>query len=938
MYKYLLYFILFFTTSIPSFAWKDHIVNYSRDEYSAGFQNWMITQHKDGWIYIANNEGLLEYDGVFWRLYEIPNYITRSVYIDTDTIYVGGSCEIGYFTPDMRGFLTYHSLNSLTKEWAGEVWNIVKSGEYIYFISDGYIHKYHPIKKEINSNRMPFKVDNSILHHDTIYLASTLGLFTLDKENLTPHYLAITEPLKNQKIGTLVSAKNHLLIGTRYSGFYKLNNNNLSSFDRINHYLKDKYPLYSAAISGNTLVVGTVNSGVCIFDMDSISEYQNYGSFSGLANNTVLSINFDNNNNLWLGMDKGISFVELKSPIKPMFSTISPIGTGYASIEYQGELYLGTNQGLYRYNRGNPIAIKGSEGQIWSLRIYDNKLFAAGDNGITIIDEIAHRTQMIKFPSTWEVSEMKASINHLLVATYSGFAILEKKNGLWYLSHEVDGCTDSTSGFIEDETPNWFWYINSKRKIECMKLSNDFKQIVDRKVYDDTDIEVNRHKSLQYIDNRLVVCSNKGILEYSRVTDSFHPNTQLESILDGNKDYRFLYLDSLKNIWYIADKELKLARYINGKYNKINLGMANQLIANFQNIRLINSRYAIIAVDNGFTRVDFEALFQQSKEQKPFVLDITTGDNNDIIYYRNGKSQKEIVIPYKQNTISIHYGALLPPDDVNTYYSYRLKEKESKWSKPTTLVKKEYTNLYEGKYSFQVMIVDAQEKPLSAIAEVNFVILSPWYRTTLAYICYIVVFVVFFYLIYLRITYMKRLELIEQRKRHQAITKLKDQEIIELQNENLKTKLQYKSQELSGQLLQVQSKNEALEKVKAEAIKISKAIDERQNSLKLKQYIIKLISTINKSIDSDDNFEAFRSNFDLVHKDFFKTLEERHPDLSRNDKILCAYIQMNMLSKEIAPLMNITIRSVEANRYRLRKRLGLDRDDNLSDYLQNLSK
>lgn len=137
-------------------------------------------------------------------------------------------------------------------------------------------------------------------------------------------------------------------------------------------------------------------------------------------------------------------------------------------------------------------------------------------------------------------------------------------------------------------------------------------------------------------------------------------------------------------------------------------------------------------------------------------------------------------------------------------------------------------------------------------------------------------------------------------------------------------------------MLNVIRKNEILEDVKRNALSISKSIDEEKEVNIIKQKVIRLISQINSNIEHDTDFEVFKSNFDLVHQDFFRLLDERFPGLSRNDKILCAYLYMNLSTKEIAPLLNISTRGVEVNRYRLRKKMNLDRDVNLSEYLQNL--
>ncbi|MDR1501231.1 MAG: LuxR family transcriptional regulator, partial [Prevotella sp.] len=265
------------------------------------------------------------------------------------------------------------------------------------------------------------------------------------------------------------------------------------------------------------------------------------------------------------------------------------------------------------------------------------------------------------------------------------------------------------------------------------------------------------------------------------------------------------------------------------------------------------------------------------------------------------------------------------------------------WSLPSSIASKEYTNLSEGKYVFEVKAFVNGSADSTNTASVSFMIFPPWYRSSLAYIFYFLIIIIFLFVLYKKtiskqkkIIYQKGEELIAQTKRYEEETKLKDQEIYELQNENLKTELRYKTQELSGYMLNVIRKNEILEDVKKNALSISKSIDEEKEVNIIKQKVVRLISQINSNIEHDTDFEVFKSNFDLVHQDFFRLLDERFPGLSRNDKILCAYLYMNLSTKEIAPLLNISTRGVEVNRYRLRKKMNLDRDINLSEYLQNL--
>ena len=111
--KDLLFYILLLLISIPvSAGWQRPVTNYTRHTYKAGNQNWSIQQHDNGWIYVANNKGLLEFDGVEWNTYPIHNAKTRAVKVGHDgRIYIGGMEQFGYFTPNRLGGLEYTCLS-----------------------------------------------------------------------------------------------------------------------------------------------------------------------------------------------------------------------------------------------------------------------------------------------------------------------------------------------------------------------------------------------------------------------------------------------------------------------------------------------------------------------------------------------------------------------------------------------------------------------------------------------------------------------------------------------------------------------------------------------------------------------------------------------------------------------------------------------------------
>jgi DNA-binding CsgD family transcriptional regulator len=158
---------------------------------------------------------------------------------------------------------------------------------------------------------------------------------------------------------------------------------------------------------------------------------------------------------------------------------------------------------------------------------------------------------------------------------------------------------------------------------------------------------------------------------------------------------------------------------------------------------------------------------------------------------------------------------------------------------------------------------------------------------------------------------------------------LAEKEIINLKNESLQSEVIHKNKELANTTLHLIHKNKILNAIKAQ---LNGLLESNMAQAK-KNQIDSLIYKINRELKNEKFQEVFDDYFDDVHQDFISRLKDRHSNLSPRELRLCAYLKMNLSTKEIAPLMNISIRGVEIGRYRLRKKLELERDDNLIDYL-----
>jgi len=149
------------------------------------------------------------------------------------------------------------------------------------------------------------------------------------------------------------------------------------------------------------------------------------------------------------------------------------------------------------------------------------------------------------------------------------------------------------------------------------------------------------------------------------------------------------------------------------------------------------------------------------------------------------------------------------------------------------------------------------------------------------------------------------------------------QQLMRFNNENLRQDIENKNRELGLSTMNLIKKNELLHQIKKE-LKNSSNTDK---DLKL------VIRIIDKNLNNTDDWNVFEEAFNNADKDFLKKIKTLHPSLTSNDLRLCAYLRLNLSSKEIAPLLNISPRSVEVKRYRLRKKMELLHESSLTSYI-----
>ncbi|MEO8795462.1 MAG: triple tyrosine motif-containing protein, partial [Daejeonella sp.] len=304
----------------------------------------------------------------------------------------------------------------------------------------------------------------------------------------------------------------------------------------------------------------------------------------------------------------------------------------------------------------------------------------------------------------------------------------------------------------------------------------------------------------------------------------------------------------------------------------------------------------------------------------------------------SGNNGNKIRLAYSRNNIRIAY-AMPYYRQAKIQFQYFLEGYSKEWSDWSSATQKDFTNLRQGSYKFQVR-AKVNDKAVSSISTFEFTVLPPWYASNWAILVYIVFLITLLLIakqIYerkLNIDYQKLADKL-QRERDEVLQKEvegNERRIAKLETEKLQAELASKSRELANSAMTLVYKNELLQKLSGE---ITKLKDDTGKKLAEDQ-VRKIQKVIDDGMNDVRDWNLFENSFNEAHESFFKKLKVEHPELVPNDLKLCAYLRMNMSSKEMSSLLNISVRGVEIRRYRLRKKLNLQHDKNLVEFLMEL--
>lgn len=939
------------------------IQNFYKKDYQGGLQTWGIAQDKSGAMYFANNDGLLIFNGTEWQTIKLPKKTNlRSIAIHpSGKIYAGGQNEIGYFFPDSIGVWTFHSmLGELAEEDASfdDVWDTCIKDDLVLFRTHDKVFIFknnQPLNHFTILGDKGGRIDFLRKVGEEVYLHNIeKGLFQLKDD--TFELVSNGAFLAKMGISEILEMEDgQLLIPSVKQGLFIFDGENFSSFStEMDAFLKENRIHAACVLPNNQIAIGTNLAGLVILDklghpMWHLTKEQ------GLQNANIRSMFLDASNNLWLGLDNGIDYVKTSSPFQIFYPDGDLQGTAYSAAAHNGNIYFGTSNGLFMrpwatyYNpmKGTDFKfINKTRGEVWGLNKIKGDLFLGNNDGAFQIKN----DQAIPLDNgvgTWMVVPTNEEEETMIGGTYTGLQFFKEKENTWQFEHSFPSFQESSRILVKDKDGH-IWMSHPYRGVYEFELSEDGENLSATHFYGAAEgLPSNLNNHVFCFFKRIIVGGERGLYYFDKTSKSFKPDEQLNKIFGAETQVLRLFEAPNEDVWFVTSTEIGYLKITDSglekKVEKVVLPFPKEdLVGGFEFILPLDKDNVFFGVEKGFIHysmpknLDVASNFPVILSQVVSFRDgenllhggnYTSGDTLNALQLKNQIPQ----IPNDQHGIRFTFSSPNFSLPTQAEYRYRLKGFENHFSEPTHKTEKEYTNLTPGDYVFEVSTKTALGEWTDSTT-FQFEILPPWYATSTAMVIYLILLCGLLAGLIMIPRQQHKRETKQLIVEHQQVVEQTEQRMDSLRNEKLRAEIEHQNQTLASNTMHLVQKSEILNKLKSDIKKIIKNVTDPAN----KKDLNRLVRLIDQDARLDEDWNQFSMFFDKVHSDFLKKIRELHPSLTPKDHKMCAYLRMNLSTKEIAVLMNISVRGVEISRYRLRKKMEVQQGQNLIDFLMKI--
>jgi len=840
----LLYTLLTFSgvvQEVSAQGGKPFLRHYNADEYKASAQNWSVACRPDGVMFFGNNDGVLSYDGARWREINVANGAYSIACSPQGEIFVGSAGDAGVLVPEETGKLKFKSLiqhlpDSLRK--FDVIWETCVNAERAVFNTSDFLIVY-----EKNDTRIipgPIAALEQVGSRQLFQIPGK-GVFELTTKG---EKLLTESPIfKTNTLSFAGKTKSeNWLFGTYQEGIFELReNDSLTPYPtNCDAYLKQHAFYMGLQMNSGKIACATYSNGIVLLDENQNAVWKLH-SQNGLPVQEINGLGEDLRGGLWLATENGITHLEISAPWLHYGIKEGLIGSVKTALRFRERLYVGTSQGLFvQDEEGHFQRFKDAPPSCWDLAFFhhgqDTTLLLAASDGVYEVFENKTLKNIFSGEDGLQLF-IDPSRKWQLLGTRNGLTAFRKKEKGWEFTSMLPGIKHQVwsavpSGKKNDST---LWVSTLYAGVYRLGYTpEDSLPFTVEEHYDTlkgfesiTDIRIYK------IEDNLLFSSTAGSYQYDASSNSFVPyrgQKALENLPQGVL-YPMVQNQAGDLSYGLIGQSLK-------RIEKLHSNKQGFLRDTTDFMRLPKQDVDMLFSENNTLWVGgTEGLFahRPSTNQRylaPFqaqIREFWTGE--DSLAYWGKSSETEppyFKLPYSQSTLRISYSASSYEGDIPLHYSYRLLGFHEAWSGWTSDNKKEFTNLSEGKYTFEVRAKNIYGQ-YSEVAKFQFRITPPWYRTVSAYLLYVVLFMLFFMLA-MRL-YTRRL-----RKAKERLEAIVEKRTVEIRKANKQLEAQKKEVEEKAIALQsanheIIEKNAELEQQKEEILTQAEGLREANHEI-----------------------------------------------------------------------------------------------------------
>ncbi len=931
---------------VQAFSGKYPIQNFTPGDYKAGIQNIDFAQNRDMTLFVANNLGVLSYNGNDWEVHAFkPGKKERSLAFDntTNRLYVGSQGEFGYFSGDWN----YKSLTAIIPADSrdfDEVWDVFLVNSKVYFCTFQGIYVYDG--KSIEVIEHSEGLDRSFLANGKLYTQSPRGrLFEVKGRELIPAY---PQSPKNRVIaGVIQQDEGYFLFYISGEIEFFTSFGVSKKYDDLIQALHGKYVNHVLQLSDSRLVISTQTAGLFLYDLQK-QTIENITQDDGLLSNTCLRAFQDHSGNLWVGMQNGIALIDINSPVRFINQEINIQGSGYEAFETADGTYYTTSNGIYflAKNTRQSVFLPGTEGPAYGLQKINGKLYAGHHTGLFLLDK-GNAKQLANTDGLWQVKQLRSRPGFAVGGTYSGLHLFKiNANSELQAVQKIKGFNES-SRFFEEDRQGRIWVGQFYKGLYQLILAEDLSAATVTKVSENNNNAINEQIILTSIDNDIYLATKTGLYKLDQTTDRIVEAEIFPEEIRKQQVY-LLIQDKKKNIHLFAENLVGFFKQISANNYVFVPSSIYQLRYHFNNDLLnisVNLQNGVMFNANeGFLHYKPE-LENRIAVEKPLVISkVYSVTEDSILYARKAFGVKpenitKLVVSHNAKVLQFHVESFQFNEVNNQQFRYFLKNFDQDYGEWTNITTKEYTNLIEGEYEFLVQTRNYFGDVLTS-QPLFLKVKPPFQRSIYAKVLYLILGVLSIFQIvrFQKHRYIKKAKEVEEGKQRELrekqkevieIEQQKELKVRQLEEEKVKSELRHTNNLLAASIMNLVVKNDFIESIKKDL----KEVKRKGKGVETKQALEQIVKEIDTNLRLQEDWEQFEHHFDQVHGDFLTRLRNEFLDLTPNEQKLCAFLRLNLNTKEIANLMCISLRGVEVARYRLRQKLNLKSGQNLSKFI-----